>query len=433
MNKVQTRKLSNGVTLICETTDDDMSYIGIGFKVGSRNETEPRLYGIAHCLEHMMFKSTKNRSTQEISSEMDNLGVINNAYTGVENTVYHSECRIGDLDKVVEIMFDSILNHLFKEDELEIEKEVIHQEILMNLSNPDYHVTRFVCNTLYDEQNGHEVLGSWDTVSKLTRDDLEEFYQNNYTSNRCVISFVGKLTMLQLIKLLTPYCEKLKFGFGYIEPTIEFKKSDSKSSVVGLEQHNIFMVGDPLSIKDKKYKKNKATMQCLNFILSNGMSSRLWSRIREELGLVYGIRSSVTDVSNLDIPVISCTSSKDPEYVIYEIKNVLNNLIENGVTSEELNKAKRQYEISLMIRSKELNYLYLERIDDFLCRGVKTDKERTELLRVIGSVTKEEVVTLAKKCYQDCGVIIVSPVKKSENIFVKTINMLKQLIKKVTN
>lgn len=407
MRELQTRKLSNGVTILCETTEDDMSYIGIGFKVGSRDELSPEKYGIAHCVEHMMFKSTKNRTGKEASKELDNLGVISNAYTDIDKTVYHSECHIKDFNKVVDIMFDQILNHLFDENELELEKDIIHQEFVSNLSDPYYIFSSKVCESIFNSPYGHQILGDINSIKKFKKEDLEDFYQRNYTSNRCVISFVGKLTINQLVKILSPYCYKLNFGTEYNHPVTGYTYNiNKKLHISGLKQNNVTIFGAPISLKERNYNKIKAVMYCLNFTLSNGMSSRLCKRIREELGLVYNIYASFYSVGDLETPLIGFTSDKDPYMVIREIDKVLKEIINGDITTEELLKSKRQLEISLMIKNKELNNIYLIRLEDYLCGEILTDKESKELLKKIETVTQKDIVNLAKRLYGKYGLII---------------------------
>lgn len=423
---VQMKQLSNGITLICETTTDDLAYIGIGFNVGSRDEHDPRYYGIAHCVEHMMFKSSQNRTTQQIALEMDKLGASNNAYTSADQTVYYTDFHIDDFSQVVDIMFDTLLHPLFKDEEFSIEKNVIRQEILMNLGDPEYHIRRLNTSVMFaDTSYEHPILGTWESVSKLTHDDLQKFYEDNYTSNRCVISFVGKMTMAQFEKAIRTYCKEMRKGSDYHEPKFIYHQKTKNFSLAGIEQNNITILYNSICQHDRNYRKVRAASRVLNNILAGGMSARLWKRIREELGLVYGIQATQINMGKVDMEVIGCKSNKDPKFVIKEINKVLEDLIKNGVTQEELNTAKRQFELTLMSRSKELNDLCLDRLSMFLSRGLQLDNERIRSLKAVQSVTEKDVISVAKKLLKDQGIIVVSPkAKKSfwsklKNLFMK--------------
>ena len=410
---VQMKQLSNGITLICETTTDDLAYIGIGFNAGSRDEHDPKYYGIAHCVEHMMFKSSQNRTTQQIASEMDKLGAVNNAYTATDQTVYYTDFHINDFAQVVDIMFDTLLHPLFKSEEFDTEKNVIHQEILMNLSDPEYHITRLNTSTMFAGTDyEHPVLGTWDSVSKLTRDDLQKFYDDNYTSNRCVISFVGKMTMTQFEKAIRVYCKEMKKGLDYHEPKFIYNQKTKNFTLSGIEQNTITLLCNSMCQHDRNYRKMKAASRVLNNILTGGMSARLWKRIREELGLVYGIQATQVNMGKVDIEIIGCKSDKDPKFVIKEINKVLEDLIKSGVTQDELNTAKRQFEITLMSKSKELNDLCIDRLAMFLSRGLQLDNERIRSLKAIQSVTEKDVINAAKQLLNDPGIIVVSPKAK---------------------
>jgi len=204
-----THTLQNGIRLIHKPTDSPVGHLGILINTGSRDE-EPDEHGLAHFIEHSVFKGTQKRRAFHILSRIEDVGGELNAYTTKEETTLFSTFLAEFYDRTAELLSDILFNSTYPEKELNREKEVIFEEINSYKDSPS--------ELIFDEfeelvYNGHpiarNILGTPENLNRLNRRSILRFIQNNYHTDQMVISSVGKIDFAKLVKLIEKY-----FGFA---------------------------------------------------------------------------------------------------------------------------------------------------------------------------------------------------------------------------
>jgi len=195
-------KLKNGATLLYSEKADDLSSVAISFNVGSVSDPSGKT-GIAHCVEHMMFKGCNGKTAAEFSKLVDSLGVENNAFTTFNQTCYYGSFHYDNTESVLKLFCEMINSPNFNEKELELEKGVIHQEIIMYENNPQVRAREAGKREFFKAvEYSRPIIGSWEDVSKLAPTDLFEFKNKFYCAANCVIAYSGKAPLDYVKNLL---------------------------------------------------------------------------------------------------------------------------------------------------------------------------------------------------------------------------------------
>jgi predicted Zn-dependent peptidase len=337
----QTHILSNGIRLIHKQVNNPVAYCGIIISTGSRDE-KPEEHGMAHFIEHMLFKGTKKRKAYNILSRMEDVGGEINAYTTKEDTCVHSTFFSDYYSRALELMSDIVFNSDFPEKEIEKEKEVIIDEINSYKDTPSEMIFDEFDELVFpDNPIGRNILGEKEKLKSFTRNDILKFINANYNTDQIVVSSVGNITFGKLIKQFDKYC-------GHIQ-----KKSSQVRRIHNSEYIPVFretnyntyqshcILGNvAYNIKDEK----RFVLNLLNNILGGpGLNSRLSMSLREKNGFVYNIDSTYTPYS--DTGVINIYFGTDREDIDISIKAVLKELHRlktKPLTDSQLIKAKRQ-------------------------------------------------------------------------------------------
>ena len=340
--------LTNGMRIIGERiTHVNSVSIGIWIKTGSRNET-PENNGVSHFIEHMLFKGTKKRNSKEIAACIDNVGGQLNAFTSKENTCYYVKVLDTHLDLAVDLLSDMINDSLFDEKELLKEKGVIIEEIGMYEDNPEEMVHDILTNIIWNSDPlGMPILGTKETLDSMNRDTLLQYLKKQYTPENMVLSISGNYDF-DTVKALAE--EK----FGKMEPE---KEGGEKLSVPDFSPESL-----------KKQKDTEQVHYCIAYdaysfghrlyfpllVLSNlfggAMSSRLFQRIREEMGLAYSVFSYTSNFA--DCGLFSIYAGMNPsqyDLVVKVIDEEIEKLINEGVNEEELYNSKEQLKGSYIL------------------------------------------------------------------------------------
>lgn len=290
-------RLKNGLTVASDHMPGvETISIGVWVKVGSRYE-QIHENGMAHLLEHMMFKGTKTRTAYQIAEEVENVGGYINAYTSRENTAYYLKVLAKDLELAVSILSDVLKNSTFPEDELVREKSVVLQEIGQSYDTPDDIIfDHFQEKAFSDQPLGRPILGTTKTVQSFDRKQVNDFFKSHYTAPRMVLSAAGKVDHDTLVKLAETYFS----SFSSENALIENKATYSGGQFIeekDLEQIH-FLVGFPgVQVGDEDYYP----LNVFSSLFGGGMSSRLFQEIREKKGLVYSVYSFSNSYSNSGI------------------------------------------------------------------------------------------------------------------------------------
>ncbi|MGA9468315.1 MAG: pitrilysin family protein [Exiguobacterium marinum] len=338
--------LENGVRIIIEPIEGSHSTsTGVFIKAGTRTESFENI-GISHLIEHMLFKGTKTKNAKEIASFFDELGGSVNAFTSKDHTCFYvktlDEHAVMALDVLTDMLFESVLD----ENELEKEKRVVVEEIKMYEDTPEDLVHELLAIAAYrDDLLAQPILGTEESVNRLTRDQLVDYLQERYTAEEIVVSIAGNISN-ELI-------DAVKGRFANI-PSRESSKQlnqpelfhDTVTKQKETEQAHLCWNYGAISATDERLPH----LALMNNAIGATMSSRLFQSIREEEGLAYSIYSYYTTFADHGTFTIYVGTSPDTlKQVEVILERELTRLVEEGLTDEEVDKGKRQLKGSLVL------------------------------------------------------------------------------------
>ena len=351
----KTITLSNGLTILLDQFNSNTLSIGLWLNVGSVNENNKQL-GIAHMLEHMAFKGTKNRNAFDISKEIEDVGGDINAYTSKENTAYYVKLLPSNYELGIEILSDIFLNSTFPNEEIERERGVIISEIGQSNDMPDDKVFDKFYSLAYQNQSiGKPILGTKVSVGGFNKDDLKEFCNQYYNPSNLIIGISGKFDEKKIINQIKNNFEFLKSGNKSTKPKYKWN-SGFHSEKKDLQQAHIVFGVEGLSNLDKQ----RLDLSALSIILGGGMSSKLFQEIREKKGLCYSIFSFQSQFLSSGIfGFYSACNPNDLENLLDTSLNEIKNLSKN-ITINDLDRAKAQLS-SGFIRAQDFTFSRLER------------------------------------------------------------------------
>jgi len=311
---------------------------------GSKYETKD-INGISHFLEHMMFKGTTKRPGKlDIARELDGIGADYNAFTGKEYTGYYAKASASRIDTLMDVIFDIFLNSKLNEEAIQVEKGVIVEEINMNRDIPQRYVSDLFEQLLYgDQPAGWDIAGEKKTIIKLKRDNFVQYFNSHYVAQNTLIAVAGNIESEHIKQKIEEYFshirqhepfKKLKVIERQDSPqTLIFKKkTDQTHFHLGFRGYDMF-------------DKRKYATGILSTVLGGSMSSRLFFEVREKRGLAYHIRTGIqayTDSGSF-IVTADVNNKRTPE-AISVILEEIRKVVKEGITKDELQKAKDQIE-----------------------------------------------------------------------------------------
>ena len=387
-------KLQNGLTILTYNMPNVNSVaINLIVNVGSRYE-DPTEIGISHFLEHMAFKGTKTRSAKQIAEEFDAIGGNFNAYTGYEQTVYFSKILSENCYKALEIMADIIQNSVFASEEIEKEYQVIIQEIAHVQDNPDELIHESFYNSAYQNQAlGRSILGTAESLATFDQKHFNQYIDKHYNAENVYLSIAGNISHEEVVS----FAEKLFLSLKSRQNIpFEQAKYTGGCSVItkDLEQTTILLGFESVSYFNMKQLYH---IQILSLILGNGMSSRLFQQIRENLGLAYSIGSYNNSYYDSGMFGIYASTSHDKlplltENLVSEIKN-----ISGDIKEAEIERAKIQLKTSIYIAQEKSSYKSEEIGKNFAVFGRMIPIE--ESLDHIMSANKQDLKDVYNKIF----------------------------------
>ena len=387
-------KTSNGINVVTYSMEHVNSVtINVIVKVGSRYESEQES-GISHFLEHMAFKGTSNRTATEIAIEFDTIGGHFNAYTSRENTVYYTKVLSQHTKQAMTILADILQNSVFSSDEITKEFNVISQEIAEVKDNPDDLVYEKFYKLAYPNQPlGRSILGTVENIAKFDKPAFTSYMSKHYTANNIVISIAGKINHDDAVHLV----EQLFSSFSESE-----KRSCMTAQYKGgieiiekdLEQTTIALGFEGVSYSNIETFYHA---QILSIIFGGGLSSRLFQKIREELGLAYSIGSWLNSYSDSGIfSIHAATDHSNVESILNNINNEINK-IRTNISEEELTRAKSQIESNIYMAEERPEYKSEEIGKNFSLFGKYFTVK--EVMKIINSTQNNDLVKSAEKIF----------------------------------
>lgn len=330
--------LDSGIQVILSKLDYTRSAsIGFWIKAGSIHETEAN-NGISHFIEHMLFKGTTKRSAKEIAESFDGIGGDLNAFTSKECTCFHAKVLDKHLPIAIDILVDMLKNSKLTEEDIEKEKNVVIDEILMAEDTPDDVSYDLIAKTVYaNGALGRPILGDEETVKSFNRSMIKEFMKQYYNSNKLVISIAGNYNEKEIIDQLNHSFTNTEFEYEVIESS-DFHVS-SNFIYRDIEQIHLEIAFEGVPYSSKKLLH----LAALNNILGASVSSRLFQTIREENGLTYAVNSYIAQYEATGLFSIYANMNKNNLIKVVDlISQELNKIRLHGVTAFELKRVKDQ-------------------------------------------------------------------------------------------
>lgn len=407
--------LDNGLRVLTSTMPHSRSvclaiFVGAGSCYESKEEA-----GISHFAEHLFFKGTQRRPTsKEISEDIEGVGGIINGGTDKEVTIFWCKVASSHFPIALDVLSDLLLNSRFDNKEIEREREVINEEINMNLDIPQQRVNMLIDELLWPEQPlGREVTGYKETVSSITREQLLNYVARRYMANNTVLSIAGNIQHEEAMAQIKPLFDKWAAGelmTGYItndkqtEARLRIEPKDIEQAHLCLAVHG-FSHSHP----------QRFTLDLLNTVLGGGMSSRLFMEIREHKGLAYDIHSYTEHF--LDSGSFGIYAGVDPEKVEIALAAILEEVskIKQEITTGELTRAKELSKGRLYLRFEDSQNVALwYGGQEILTRQIL---DIDDVISIVDAITIGELKEVAGEILTDSGLnlAVTGPIKEEES------------------
>lgn len=387
----------NGLVVLTETLPGVRSAaVGIYVRTASAHERREQM-GISHLLEHMVFKGTERRTARELALELEVRGGSLDAYTGRDATSYQAHVLDADLPLAIEILTDLVRRPLLRETDLEPERNVILEEINGVADTPDDLVFELHAETLWpDHAYGYSILGTPDTLSRLGAEDLRCLHGTGYHPGNCVVAAAGNLEHGQLLTVLEREGWFDGAGRAPSNPPAPgaATRGRYRTEARDTAQTHVVFGTDTFSLRDPR----RFPLAILTNIFGGGMSSRLFQRVREELGLAYavfGYKHFYRSSGQLGVYVGAQTATADQAIAV--IREEYDRLAREGLPAAELAHGKQQLKGQIML-SLESPMARMGRLAGFTLHD---DRYRPldEMLAEIDAVTPERMAEVAAEFF----------------------------------
>ncbi len=413
---------SNGLrVLIAPMPSMESATLTVWTKVGSRQESD-KIAGISHFLEHMVFKGSKKRPTaKDISEAVDGFGGEFNAGTSKEWTNFYIKSRSQTLDEAFDVLSDMIIDPILRQEDIDREKGVIVEEIAMYEDTPMYHIGDIFEQLVFQGSTlGRDIIGFRKTVKALKRADFVNYRKLHYTPKNMLLCVSGGVTEKQVLELAKKYFSKIplrsldsardfvgqgKFKNTQTKPQVKLvsKKNEQAHLIMGFVSY-------------ERGHKRRHIEAVLAAILGGGMSSRLFTEVREKRGLAYSVRTTTDHY--LDTGVFNSYAGVDVKKVDEAISVMLEQhyAIANSqliIDNSELQRAKEYIKGHLALSledTKNVNYFFGE--EELFLGKIETPDE---IFKKIDGVTVQDVVNLAKELFvpERLNLAIIGPYKEA--------------------
>ncbi len=410
---VKETSLPNGIKIVTESISGVRSIsVGIWVKIGSRDEIEG-LNGMTHFLEHMLFKDTKNFTAKQISEIFDSLGGEFNAFTSKEFTCYYARLLDEHLPIGIELLADMMQQSKLKKPHIEVERGIILEEINRHEDNPASKIHDLFSQTLWESHPlGQSIIGQSELVKSFNKQSIQEFYKKNYVSNNMIITLAGNLNHNEVVDLLKKYFRNQRIGpVNLRDHSIPKPETRVKIIEKDTEQANICYGSVSLKANDER----RFALSVFDNILGGGMSSRLFQKIREEMGLAYAIFSFHS--LYLDTGLFSIYTGINPskvKEVISTLNREIKEILKEGPTEEEIIRAKENLKGELV--------LSLENTANRMTRLGKSILNHGQILTIdeliskLDDVSFEDVMEVGRLIFNPKRMVlaVIGPVKAKE-------------------
>ncbi len=407
--------LKNGLRIIVvpqESTQAVTVLVLVG--TGSKYERK-EINGISHFLEHMFFKGTKKRpSTTAIAETLDRVGGIYNAFTSEEYTGYFAKVDSGHWELALDWVSDIYFNSLLPEKEIEKEKGVIIEEINMYYDHPMSYVGILWQKLLYgDQPAGWPIAGTKESVSRISRQDLVSYMSNQYVAQNTIVCLAGKVKLPLVVKKIEKYFSKIKEKQPF--PKQKVFEQQTKPEVL-LEERNTDQTHLCLGVRAfNLFHPQKYTQEVLATILGGMMSSRLFIKVREKLGIAYYINTtSNTDTDTGFLVTQAGIDNNNIEKGISTILKEYQQIFQKKVPLKELKKAKDYLKgkMALLLESSDARASFYG-LQELLEREILAPEQ---IYKKIDKVGPNDIIKVAREIFRPnkLNLALIGPFKKKE-------------------
>lgn len=394
----------NGLRVIFQQKKCNTVYMGFRTSVGSTAEEDPKKYGIAHFLEHMMFKGTARRDNHQIALELGKLG-NGNAYTNYDETCYYITTLPENLEPTANLLFDIFFHSRFPDEELAKEKNVILEEHQMYEDDP----SSYFYNRLQEKtvgSYGHSIIGTRESISGTTKEYIQEFVDKHYNSSNVILCVCGPITKSQLVKAIEKQDFVMKKGPKYKYPDLQINRK-TESFTHNAKQSIFCLVYENMN-KKESFNSNFVD-SVFRTCLGGGFGSLLVGRIREELGLCYYISCSEWSLGhNSETLIMTGMDRKNIDLARKEINKIVNKVRKEGFDAKTLDFAKNnlKYKIAGSGDSSTGEVNTLLALYDMFGKVTKDD-----LLSKVEKISNKDLIEYGEEFFVKPKMAILNPEK----------------------
>lgn len=345
--------LPNGLRVITETMPSLRSVaMGCWIDTGTRDENENEA-GVSHFLEHLLFKGSEKLSAREVNESLDAIGAESNAFTSKEATCYWTRLLDQDLSVGLDVLCEIIQRPAFRPHEIDSERQVVVEEINMNEDDPsDVVFENFTTAVFAGHPLEQPVLGTRESIRAMTRDDIHGYWKRRYGAGSLVIAAAGSVDHASVVEMVAERFGDWSgdgvdhhFSPATVVPVVSLTRRET-------EQAHLVLGGPGLERSDER----RWAFEVLNHVMGSGMSSRLFREVREERGLayaVYGFKLAYADNGAWGVHVGTTPNQTDTALTV--IRDELAKVVEQGITAEELERAKGSMRGGLALSLEDSN------------------------------------------------------------------------------
>jgi len=404
--------LENGLRVITEAwPHTEAASVGIWVRTGSRDE-RPEENGLSHFIEHLVFKGTRRRSALDIVREIESVGGTINAFTAKEYTCFHARVLDKDLPLALDVLCDLLTEPLFDPVELEKERMVILQEIKMADDVPDDHIYDLFHRSFWgDHPLGFPIIGTKETVSSFSREQIEGFFRRRYTPERMIVAAAGHIEHEEVVR-------EVERRLGSIPPSDDHRpepRAEGGKGGVGVEYRELEQVHLCLGVRGIPYAHpNRFAGYVLHTILGGNMSSRLFQEIREKRGLTYSVYSFMNSYRDSGVlGVYAGTTKEELDEVIDLILRELRRMKAGEVEEREVQVAKEYLKgnMVLALESSDGRMSRLAKNEIYFGRHIPLE----EALRELDRVDVERVLEASREFFNaSFNLVLLGSLKEEE-------------------
>lgn len=387
-------RLENGLRVVTESNGSVSTAVGVWIEAGSRHEAQPQ-NGASHFLEHLVFKGTASRSAFGIADDIEKLGGSINGFTTKEYTCFHARTLAAHVPVAVDVLADLVRRPSLREEDVEIERDVVLQEILDAEDSPEDFVHDYFLEQYWPGHPlGWPVLGTRESIANLDREVLIGFRRRAYSPDRMIVAAAGDIEHEPFVDM----CRRHFNDLTGVAEGFEADRPDFRPGVFAasrdIEQVHVVIGFPGISVTDPRREAAEVLMSALG----GGMSSRLFQKVREERGLAYNIYAFQSAFRDIGYSGVYAATSR--EHVTETVRLVLEDVLavaRDGLTSSELERTKGHLvgSIPLALESTESQMFRLARNQMYFGRELPVE----EVVRAIEDVSIEDVILLAREIF----------------------------------